>query len=119
MNAKANAATAGISHPICAHTARRNATELAKCGWLVELNLISERESDLRLFAVGIQEANEAEEAMLRYPGIVREDKRSARRRLSDKEIARLGLRSGGVRPYIFQGQAESDDRQALSGRRE
>lgn len=111
MNAKANATTAGISHAICAHTARRNAAELASCGWLVELNLISERESDLRFFAVGIQEANDAEEAMLRYPGIVRQDKRSARRRLSDKEIARLGLRSGGVRPHIFQGRAERDDR--------
>jgi hypothetical protein len=111
MNAKANAATAGISHPVCAHTARRNATELASCGWLVEVSLISEREPDLRFFAVGMRDAHDAEEAILRYPGLVREDKRCARRRLSDKEIARVGLRSGGVRPYIFQGQAKRDDR--------
>ena len=38
-------------------------------------------------------EAGDAEEAILRYPGIIREDKRIARRRLSDTEIARLRLR--------------------------
>ena len=58
--------------------------------------------ADLRFFAVGTHEASDAEEAILRYPGIVREDKRNARRRLSDKEIACLGLRADGVRPYIL-----------------
>ena len=87
---------------IGAETGPRNATELANCGWLVEVHLIGERESDARFFAVGTRDAGEAEEAILRYPGIVREDKRNARRRLSDKEIACLGLRAGGVRPYML-----------------
>ena len=76
-------------------------TELAKCAWLVEIHLmISERESDTRFFAVGAHEPRDAEEAILRYPGIVQDDKRNAQRRLSDVEIASLGLREGGVRPY-------------------
>ena len=87
---------------IGAETGLRNATELANCGWLVEVYLIGERETDPRFFAVGTHEASDAEEAILRYPGIVREDKRNARRRLSDKEIACLGLRADGVRPYIL-----------------
>jgi hypothetical protein len=76
-------------------------TGLAQCGWLVELRL-AEREADPRFFAVGTREAGDAEEAILRYPGIVREDKRTALRRLSDKEIAYLGLRTDSVRPYIL-----------------
>ena len=87
---------------IGAETGLPNATELANCGWLVEVHLIGERESDPRFFAVGTHDAGEAEEAILRYPGLVREDKRNARRRLSDKEIACLGLREGGVRPYVL-----------------
>jgi uncharacterized protein YecT (DUF1311 family) len=72
------------------------ATELAKCGWLVEICLTSERKSDSRFFAVGTQEARDAEELILRYPGIIREDERNARRRLSKDEIAWLQLREGG-----------------------
>ena len=48
---------------------------------------MAEREPDPRFFAVGTLEAGDAEEAILRYPGIVREDKRTALRPLSDKEI--------------------------------
>jgi hypothetical protein len=77
-------------------------TGLAKCGWLVEVRLIPEGESDPRFFAVGTDEPGDAEEAILRYPGLVPEDKRTARRRLSENEIARLGLREDGVRPYIL-----------------
>ena len=84
-----------------AETGPRNATELANCGWLVEVHVIAERESDPRFFAVGTHDAGEAEEAILRYPGLVREDKRSARRPLSQQEIACLGLRAGAVRPYM------------------
>jgi hypothetical protein len=61
-----------------------------------------EREPDPRFFAVGTLEVGDAEEAVLRYPGIVREDKRTARRRLSDREIACLGLGVESVRPYIL-----------------
>jgi hypothetical protein len=102
MSGRGGAVVAGYSRDIGADTVRRNALELANCGWLVEVHLIGERESDPRFFAVGTHEAGEAEEAVLRYPGIVREDKRNAQRRLSDKEIACLGLRPDGVRPFIL-----------------
>jgi hypothetical protein len=74
---------------------------LAPCGWLVELRL-AEHEADPRFFAVGTLAAGDAEEAILRYPGIVREDKRTALRPLSDEEIACLRLRMDSVRPYIL-----------------
>jgi len=102
MSGRGGVAVAGGLHGIGADTGPRNATELANCGWLVEVYLIGERETDPRFFAVGTHEASDAEEAILRYPGIVREDKRNARRRLSDMEIACLGLRADGVRPYIL-----------------
>ncbi len=84
-------------------------TQLAECGWLVEIYLISERKSDSRFFAVGTHEAGDAEEAILRHPGIIREDKRIARRRLSNTEIARLRLREDAVRPYIISGSCDLD----------
>jgi hypothetical protein len=101
MNGRGYAVTAGCSHPIDADTACRTVKELASYGWLVEVSLISEREPDLRFFAVGTRDAHEAEEAILRYPGLVREDKRCARRPLSQREIAWLRLRAGAVRPYM------------------
>jgi len=76
-------------------------TGLAPCGWLVELRL-TEREADPRFFAVGTLEIGDAEKAILRYPGIFREDKRTALRPLSDKEIACLRLSMDSVRPYIL-----------------
>lgn len=78
------------------------ANGLAEFGWLVEVCLITERESDRRFFCVGTPDAGDAEEAILRFPGIVREDRRTAKRRLSDDEIASLKLRADGVRPYIL-----------------
>jgi hypothetical protein len=101
MSGRGYAVTAGGSQPIGADTASRNAEEFASYGWLVAVSLISEREPDLRFFAVGTRDAHEAEEAILRYPGLVREDNRSARRPLSQREIAWLGLRAGAVRPYM------------------
>jgi len=101
MNGRGYAVAAGRSHPIGADTASRNAKELASFGWLVEVSLMSEREPDIRFFAVGARDAQEAEEAILRYPGLVREDKRGARRPLSQREIACLKLKAGGVRPYM------------------
>lgn len=77
-------------------------TMLAKHGWLVEVQLISDGQPDPRFFAVGRHEVREAEEAILSYPGIIQEDSRHARRRLSDLEITHLKLRDGGVRPYIL-----------------
>ena len=73
MNVRGYAVMAGGSHLIGADTASRSAEELASYGWLVEVRLISEREPDLRFFAVGTRHAHEAEEAILRYPGLVRE----------------------------------------------
>jgi len=49
----------------------------------------------------------DAEEAILRYPGIVRKDKRTALRPLSDNEIACLRLRMDSVRPYILRDARE------------
>jgi hypothetical protein len=97
------------SHPIASQVGlgeqsfgdETGVTGLAKFGWLVELRLV-EREPDPRFFAVGTLEVGDAEEAILRYPGIVREDKRTALRPLSDREIACLRLRMDGVRPYIL-----------------
>ncbi|RZN13886.1 hypothetical protein CWO90_44015 [Bradyrhizobium sp. Leo121] len=102
MSGRGGAAMAGGLPGIGAETGPPNAAELANCGWLVEVHLVGERESDPRFFAVGTHDAGEAEEAILRFPGLVREDKRIARRRLTDEEIACLGLRAGGVRPYIL-----------------
>jgi len=82
---------------------------LAKGGWLVEIVLIPEGKTDPRFFAVGMAEARDAEEAILRYPGIVRQDERNVRRRLSDAEIAFLKLRESGVKPYSPRFAAGSD----------
>ena len=97
------------SHPIASQTDpgeqsrgdESDITRLAQCGWLVELRL-AEREADPRFFAVGTLEAGDAEEAILRYPGILRKDRRTALRPLSEKEIACLGLRMDSVRPYVL-----------------
>jgi len=93
------ASQAGLAEQLCGD--EPGVTGLAPCGWLVELRL-AEREADPRFFAVGTREVGDAEEAILRYPGIVREDKRTALRALSDMEIACLRLRMDGVRPYIL-----------------
>jgi hypothetical protein len=93
------ASKVGLGEQSCRDESR--VTGRAQSGWLVELRL-AEREADPRFFAVGTLEAGESEEAILRYPGIVREDKRTALRPLSDKEIACLGLRTDSVRPYIL-----------------
>jgi hypothetical protein len=44
--------------------------ELAAAGWVVEVVLvIGDRPADRRLFAVGLEKAAEAQEAVLRFPG--------------------------------------------------
>jgi hypothetical protein len=102
------------SHPIASQVGlgeqscgdESDVTGLAPCGWLVELRL-TEREAEPRFFVVGTLDADDAEEAILRYPGIVREDKRAALRPLSNNEIACLRLRMDSVRPYILQPSRE------------
>ncbi|MBI5319838.1 hypothetical protein [Bradyrhizobium sp.] len=75
-------------------------SEWAPCGWLVEVRLTIDTGPGFRFFAVGIARPEQAEEAILRYPGVIRDDVRTARRQLSAEEIARLQLRAQGVRPY-------------------
>lgn len=74
--------------------------KVAEGGWLVEVRLTIDEEPGFRFFAVGVVCPREAEEAILRYPGIFRDDARKVRRQLSADEIARLQLRVHGVRPY-------------------
>jgi len=76
--------------------------EFAASGWVVATDLADiGQPSDLRFFAVGLAEADEAVEAVLRYPGLAREDRRFAIRRLSQEEVSRLELRAQAVRPYV------------------
>jgi hypothetical protein len=72
----------------------------AHCGWLVEVRLTIDEGPGFRFFAVGTPSPEEALEAILRFPGIFRDDVRIALRQLSSEEIARLELRGHGVRPY-------------------
>jgi hypothetical protein len=98
-NSDPMAGEVGLEEPSCGD--QSGVTGLAPCGWLVELRL-AEREADPRFFAVGTLEATDAEEAILRYPGIVREDRRTVLRLLSEREIACLALRMDSVRPFIL-----------------
>jgi len=75
--------------------------ELAVAGWVVEVALvIAGNPAERRFFAVGLEDAAEAEEAVLRYPGLMIEDPRTARRPLSANEIISLELRTQAIRPY-------------------
>jgi hypothetical protein len=76
--------------------------EFAEYGWVVEVVLTApDDHPDAGFFAVGTKRATEAEYAILRYPGILSTDKRIAKRRLSAKEIAGLGLKAQAVRPLL------------------
>lgn len=79
--------------------------DLAPCGWLVEVRLTIDEGPGFRFFAVGTLSPEEAQEAILRFPGIFRDDVRRALRQLSSEEIARLELRGQGVRPYRMVGR--------------
>ena len=51
--------------------------EYATSGWVVEVNLANPGEPpDCRFFAVGLAASDEAVEAVLRYPGLLPEDRR-------------------------------------------
>jgi len=77
------------------------AREFASSGWVIEVLLVFDNGSaERRFFAVGAETAASAEEVVLSYPGITRDDKRVACRLLSPKEIADLRLRTLAVRPY-------------------
>ena len=79
--------------------------DLADAGWLVEVILVTpSNQPGSRFFAVGTQGAIEAEEAALRYPGLVSADRRIARRRLSPTELLDLGLKAQADRPYRYPG---------------
>jgi len=79
----------------------RPADDLAQRGWLVELTLAFAGNSDQRrYFAVGLERASDAEEAVLRYPGITRDDPRNALRLLTPTELDYLALRQDTIRPF-------------------
>lgn len=71
----------------------------AESGWVVEVTMMTGDRPDSRFFAVGIEHAAEAEEAVLRFPGLLPQDRRIARRRLSSVELSDLELRAEAVRP--------------------
>jgi hypothetical protein len=84
---------------------KHDGREFAECGWIVEVVLTApDDQPDARFFAVGTERATEAEYAILRYPGILPTDRRTARRRLSANEIAGLGLKAQAVRPMLHAG---------------
>jgi hypothetical protein len=75
--------------------------DLAGSGWVVEADLAKSGElPDRRYFAVGLATAEEAVDAVLIYPGMLREDRRVAIRPLSPEEISSLKVRPHAVRPY-------------------
>jgi hypothetical protein len=79
----------------------RLAHDLAPSGWLVELHLVfADGPVECRYFAVGLERASDAEEAVLRYPGITHNDPRSARRLLTPIELDYLALRQDTIRPF-------------------
>ena len=81
----------------------RPQSDLAPAGWLVELNLAFAGNSvERRYFAVGLERASDAEEAVLRYPVITRSDPRSARRPLTPVELEHLALKRDTIRPLGF-----------------
>ena len=83
-----------------------NHEKFAESGWLIEVKLTIDEGPGFRFFAVGTACPREAEEALLRFPGVFRDDTRKVRRQLSGAEIARLELRAHGVRPYRVEGHA-------------
>jgi hypothetical protein len=79
----------------------RPADDLAPSGWLVELSLVFAGSSvERRYFAVGLERASDAEEAVLRYPGITPRDRRKAMRLLTPIELDYLALRQDTICPF-------------------
>jgi hypothetical protein len=77
---------------------------MAEAGWLVEVILPTVgSEPDSRFFAVGVESGDEAEKAVLAFPGLLTSDTRIARRRLSPMELSSLKLRLQAVRPYSLE----------------
>src|SRR5215831_2354946 len=88
---------------IVAAPARYAAHNLAPTGWIVEVVLVvDDRSPDHRSFAVGFETAEQAENAVLRYPGIEPADHRTALRQLSSWELWDLKLRPEAIRPYNY-----------------
>lgn len=73
---------------------------LAPVGWLVEVDMGTDKRLDLRWLAVTIPNAADAEREVLRFPGLSEGDRRTAKRPLSALEIAQMKLKVGAVRPY-------------------
>jgi len=80
-------------------------------GWIVEVVLTPPVGwPGPRFFAVGMETASEAEEAVLRFPGLTREDVRIARRRLSEAELLAIGLGHQAVRPFAAAPEASAGE---------
>ena len=94
--------------------------KFAESGWLIEVKLTIDEGPGFRFFAVGTASPQDAEEELLRFPGVFRDDARKVRRQLSGAEIARLKLRAHGVRPYRAEGQTSDRIPQAarIDGKR-
>lgn len=91
--------------------------DIAQWGWVVEVVVtIADHRPESRFFAVGTEKADEAEKAVLRFPGIVPQDRRLARRRLSAIELSGVGLRMQAVRPYRCPSAARTGE-ETLSSR--
>ena len=74
--------------------------EIAEHGWVVDVVLAMDGQTETVFFAVAESTASEAESAVLRYPGILPGDTRTVRRSLLAVEISNLKLRPGAVRPF-------------------
>jgi len=74
--------------------------EIAEHGWVVDVVLAMDGQTETVFFAVAEHTASEAESAVLRYPGILPSDARTGRRGPLAVEISNLKLKPGGVRPF-------------------
>jgi hypothetical protein len=102
MTSVARSAMAERRHEVL-RRASRPVYDLAKAGWLVELVLeFTNGPVERRYFAVGLEHAADAEEAVLRYPGLVRKDSRTAMRPLTSAELTDLALERDTIRPCGF-----------------
>ncbi len=90
-------------------TISRTPPDIAASGWIVEANLAEPgKPPDRRFFAVGWPAADDAVEAVLACPGMMRQDKRVALRPLSVEEISRLKLKPRAVRPFGWAVKSET-----------
>lgn len=74
----------------------------ADAGWLVGVKLDGDGFKEERLFAVGYENAKQAEQAVVDFPGLCSADECRTLRPLALQEIRGLQLQRGGIRPFGF-----------------